>query len=104
MMAARSSPAATMGNTTLACDMVRTMARVAAMARREVPSFSIMEKVATGAAKLTRSNCTMAKAPAPGTPKIRSTGRKRRAARARMPRASASFISAIMTTSTGNSV
>ena len=104
MMAPTLRPAAAMGKTTLACDMVKTMARVAAMRRLAVPSFSMMFKVASGAAKLTSSNCSMAKAPAPGMPNSRNTGCTMRATRASMPRASTTFISAIITTSTGNSV
>lgn len=83
--------------------MVKTIARVAAIRRLEVPSFSMIASVASGAAKLTNSNCIMAKAPAPGTPKTRSTGCTSLAISASTPRASTTFISAIMITNTGSS-
>jgi len=43
----------------------------------------MIARVASGAAKLTSSSCRMAKAPAPGMPKIRSSGCTSRATSAR---------------------
>jgi hypothetical protein len=88
---------------TLAWAIAITMARVAAMWRLDAPRWSIMARVATGAAKLTKLICRAAKTPRPVRPTGRRPGESRATTQSSTPRASSKRISDSMTTITGSS-
>jgi len=86
----------------LAWDMAKTMARVAAMWRSEVPRCSIMVRVAMGAAKLTKLICRAAKTPRPVRPKGLRAGASQPTTLSTTPRASSRRIRESITTMTGS--
>src|SRR5574337_1503949 len=93
---------AAMGITTLAWAMAMTIARVAARCRLEAPRCSIMARVATGAAKLTKLICSAANTPSPVSPAGASSGARRAITLSRTPRASSSRMRASITIMMGS--
>ncbi|CDK62312.1 hypothetical protein [Klebsiella pneumoniae IS10] len=86
------------------CPMANTMASVAAICRSETPRLSIIDSVASGAAKLTKLIWIRAKALIPVKPKGFSSGATQRTITSRIPRTSRYFMMISMITMIGNSV
>ena len=84
--------------------MANTMASVAAICRSETPRLSIIDSVASGAAKLTKLIWIRAKALIPVKPKGFSSGATQRTITSRIPRTSRYFMMISMITMIGNSV
>ncbi len=95
-------PMAAIGIDTLAWAIASTIARVAARWRLEAPRWSIIARVATGAAKLTKLICRAAKPPRPVRPSGRRAGVRRATTQSSTPRASSRRISEIITIITGS--
>jgi hypothetical protein len=91
-----------MGMETLAWAMAITIARVAARWRLDAPRWSIMARVATGAAKLTKLICRAANTPRPVRPSGRRPGASRATTQSSTPLASSRRIRDSITTMTGS--